>query len=108
QDGDVLRSGDAQITVYALHRMEKYRRRAGRRERRCDLAGNESGLPHTRHDDPPMRAGHELHRTGELAVEALFELAQRFPFLPHHPATPLHEIGAHPLTSSESEMRAAT
>jgi hypothetical protein len=51
QDGDVVFTDDAEVSVHAVCRMQECGRRASGRERRGNLAADESGLADARDDD---------------------------------------------------------
>jgi hypothetical protein len=70
---DVVGRDHAEIAVACLARMHEEGGRAGRGERRRDLAPDMPGLAHPGHDHAAARARDQLHRVDEGAAEAVVD-----------------------------------
>ena len=77
---DVVLGHHAEVAVAGLGRMDEERRRAGRGERRRDLAADVAALAHAHDDDPAAAGEHRLHRGDEaFALARLQARAARAP-----------------------------
>src|SRR5207244_7220936 len=76
-----------------VHGMQERRRRAGRRERRGDLASDQPGLTDARHEEAPPRGREQPHGPGERGPQPLSDPPDRRRFEGQPPAPALNEIG---------------
>src|SRR5436190_8883175 len=76
EDRDVVRADDPEVPVNAVGWMQKRGGRAGGRERRGDLAADESRLANAGHDDAALCITHQLDRAGETVAERIHRRCQ--------------------------------
>ena len=72
REHDVTGRDHAEVAMTRLGRVNEHRRRAGRRERRRDLAADMAALAHAHHDHPAAALEHRLDGAGEALALARF------------------------------------
>ena len=92
EDGDIVCSDNAEVTMHAVHRMQKNGRCSGGRQCCRDLAPDETGLAHASDDHPPRTGRDHEDRLREPLVETFLHRRQRVALEANDPTTAIDDL----------------
>src|SRR5207245_1041513 len=105
----IVGADDPEVSVGALRRVEKDRRRAGGGERGGDLSPHEPRLSDASHDDAPRRARDRRDGARELIAQTFLDRRERFTLESNDAAAALYDLfGAHGRRAWSGSERSAT